>query len=147
MRATTIALVILLHLVSMTDAADEVKGDLKLLQGVWEVTEHKPPSIPPTVYTKIAIKSNIMTMHTSLKGNTASIDCTVLLNTDSNPKQIDFSATTGFNKDKAFKGIYELKEDKLKICYRGPQSTRPKSFDDINDGNDSTIFLTLKRNK
>jgi hypothetical protein len=40
--------------------------------------------------------------------------------------------------------LYEFKDGKLRVCYRGPGSTRPKDFDDMADGNMATTFFVLK---
>jgi hypothetical protein len=49
------------------------------------------------------------------------------------------------NKGRTYEGLYEVKDGKLRICYRGPDSTRPKDFEDTSAGNTRTTFISLVR--
>jgi hypothetical protein len=52
--------------------------------------------------------------------------------------------TEGANKGKTYLGLYDFKEGRLWFCYRGPESTRPKNFND-KPNNFSTFEPTPKK--
>ena len=62
------------------------------------------------------------------------------------PKEIDFTPTEGGNKGKTYRGLYEVKAGRLRFCYRGPGSSRPRDFSDQHDPktNGGTVFIVLK---
>ena len=68
------------------------------------------------------------------------------LDPEASPKEIDFTPTDkdNPNKGKAYLGLYEVTAGRLRICYRGPGSTRPKDFNDKSAGNEVTTFVVLK---
>ena len=47
-------------------------------------------------------------------------------------------------KGKTYLGLYEFKDRELRICYRGPGSSRPKDFADKAADGSSTVFIVLK---
>jgi uncharacterized protein (TIGR03067 family) len=63
------------------------------------------------------------------------------------PKQIDFAPTEGASKGQTYLGLYEVADGRLRLCYRGPGSTRPKDFEDKSAGNAVTVFISLVRPK
>lgn len=132
-------------------------GDLKLLQGDWEVmmvTEdgnHESPA------------DKDMSMQLRIRGNTlerfgetpdgkkyAKAWGDIVLNSSTNPKSIDIISTD--NLDDRLLGIYEIKDDVLKFCFaeqsnidvdRGRQVERPKTFR-APEGS-GTILLELRK--
>ena len=61
----------------------------------------------------------------------ATVDCTYKLHPTSKPRKIDLvmKSPQHPNQEQRLKGIYELKGDKLRVCY-GPDGTdRPKKFE------------------
>jgi uncharacterized protein (TIGR03067 family) len=53
---------------------------------------------------------------------------TVTYNEKADPKEMDIKGTEGPNKGKTFLAIYELKDDKLTICYDLSGKSRPTEF-------------------
>lgn len=53
---------------------------------------------------------------------------TVVYDNSATPKRMDIKGTEGPNKGKTFLAIYELKGDKLTICYDLSGSSRPSEF-------------------
>lgn len=53
---------------------------------------------------------------------------TFKLDPSTTPRQIDTTPTTGRNAGKTDKGIYELKDGVLKLCYAPPGEPRPEEF-------------------
>jgi uncharacterized protein (TIGR03067 family) len=117
-------------------------GDEKAFQGTWEVVEHLPgaKAQPPVVYYKVVVAGTKLTLHSKLGDKTHATECEFKLDPTTAPKQLDLiSPRWG-----TYPGLYEFKDGKLRLCYRGPGSTRPKDFDDAAAGNQVTTFLVLK---
>jgi uncharacterized protein (TIGR03067 family) len=64
---------------------------------------------------------------------------------DPKKKTIDLTPTEGKNKDKTILGIYELKKDRLTICYAHPDKDRPKDF--TAGKGSGNVLVVLKRAK
>ena len=97
------------------------------------------------MYVKAVFKGDKLTLYSELAGKNNEIECTFKLDATVTPKRIDFAPVTGANKGQTYSGLYEFKGGELRICYRGPRSTRPKDFNDEGDGKFATTFLVLKR--
>ena len=52
----------------------------------------------------------------------------VKLDTSKKPPQIDILPQDGSDKGRTIKGIYELKDDVLKVCFGEPDGDRPTTF-------------------
>jgi uncharacterized protein (TIGR03067 family) len=148
MRSNVLALT-MLGLIGFTAAAeDKTKEDLKLLQGIWDwdPAAKQSEAEPVVLVERVVIKGDTLTIHYSLDGKKFGTPTEFKIDATASPKQINFAATDKDNAGRGltYFGLYELKAGQLKICYRGPGSSRPKSFDDKGDGNNATSFLTLK---
>ena len=119
--------------------ADEPKGDKTAIQGTWELTARGKPAIPDVVCERVVFKGDKLTFHYKLDGKRSTTECTFKLDPTADPKQIDFTRADEDKKGKPYLGIYELKDGKLRLNYRGPGSTRPKDFKDESAGNDVTV--------
>jgi uncharacterized protein (TIGR03067 family) len=64
---------------------------------------------------------------------------------DPDKKTIDIISAEGDDKDKTFKGIYQLKKRELKICFAPPDKDRPKEF--TSEEHSYHTLLVLKRAK
>ena len=67
---------------------------------------------------------------------------TVTYNNSADPKEMDIKGTEGPNKGKTFLAIYELKDDKLTICYDLSGEARPTEF---KTKPDTKLFLVTYR--
>ena len=141
--------VLALMLASATLAAPvpkvKLQGDVLLLQGSWDWDPAvKQPLINPQIDTeRVVIKDNALVIHYRHKVDTWTSETEFTLDPSADPKTIDFTPTTGANQGKTYLGRYEIKDGKLRICYRGPGSTRPTGFDDKGNGNAGTTTLHL----
>lgn len=125
---------------------DAAKKDLKAMQGTWKVTaaEHDGDSLDRIVGGIMVVKDNnfhIKTVSgTELKGD-------LVLNPAKTPKHLDYIHQDGPLKDKKWEGIYELKDDTLKICYAEADSEkeRPTEFKTLKKS--ALLYLELKREK
>jgi uncharacterized protein (TIGR03067 family) len=67
------------------------------------------------------------------------------LDPSTSPKVVDITVTGGVQKDAVYEGIYELKDDELKICARVAGKERPTEF--AAPAGSSLFVITLKREK
>jgi len=70
---------------------------------------------------------------------------TVTYNKTANPKEMDIKGVEGPNKGKTFLAIYELKDDKLTICYDLSGESRPTEFK--TQPNTKLFLVTYERKK
>ena len=128
-------------------ADDEAaKKELKALQGTWKVVaaEQDGDPLDRIVGGTLTIKDNNFTIKTAggteLKGD-------LILNPAKTPKHIDFAHQDGLLKDKTWQGIYELKNDALKLCYAEADSDkeRPAEFKTLKKSR--LLLIEMKREK
>jgi uncharacterized protein (TIGR03067 family) len=92
----------------------------------------------------------------TFKGNTVTVQgddevlkdyptLTFKLEPSTTPKQVDMTVKTGLQKDAVLEGIYELKDDELRICVRVFGKDRPTEF--TSPSGESIALLVLKREK
>jgi uncharacterized protein (TIGR03067 family) len=128
-------------------AEDKPKDDAVLVQGSWDwdPAAKQSDAKPVVLLERIVIKGETLTFHYSLGGKKFTSPTEFKLDSKASPKEIDFTPTEdgNANKGKTYRGLYEFKAGRLKICYRGPGSTRPKNFNDKSAGNNVTVFITL----
>jgi uncharacterized protein (TIGR03067 family) len=125
---------------------DKPRADLSLLQGKWnwDPAAKQSDALPQILLERVVIKGNSLTFHKIFDGKRFTTSAEITLYPGTTPKRIDFTPKQGGNKGKTYFGLYEISDGKLRVCYRGPGSTRPKNFDDKKDGNDLTVFIALK---
>jgi uncharacterized protein (TIGR03067 family) len=77
----------------------------------------------------------------------ATVECDYKLTTTTKPRAIDFTFASPADpqKTQVFKGIYELKGDKLKVCYGTDGVERPKTF--ASKEGSKLILITFRRLK
>ena len=145
-RILTVVAVCTLGLASI--AQDKPKDDAHLVQGSWDwdPTLKQSDAQPVVLLERVVVKGDTLTFHYSLDGKKFTTPTEFKLDPKGSPKEIDFTPTDqdNANKGKAYLGLYEVKAGQLRICYRGPGSTRPKDFNDKAAGNDVTTFILLK---
>lgn len=61
---------------------------------------------------------------------------------DDHPKSLDLRASTGVNKGKLYRAIYEVSRDTFRVCFGPPDQPRPKRFESTGDRKD--ILATIK---
>ena len=134
------------HLSVAQDKPNQPRDDTKLLQGVWswDPDAKQSEAKPLVLLERVVIKDAKLTFYYKLDGKPITSETTFKLDQKAFPRAIDFTPTEGANKGKTYLGLYELKDGRLKICYRGPGSTRPKNFLDRSQGTNVTTFIVLK---
>ncbi len=148
MLARILSIVMLGLLSFVSFAQDKPTDDAKLMQGRWDwdPAAKQSDAKPVILIDRIVIKGDTLTFHYDFNGQKFTTPTEFKLNAKGTPKEIDFTPTekNNPNKGKMYLGLYEIESGKLKICYRGPGSSRPKNFEDKMDGNNLTTFIVLK---
>jgi uncharacterized protein (TIGR03067 family) len=148
MISRVLAVVAICSLGFMSVAQDKPKDDSLLVQGIWDwdPAAKQSDAKPVVLLERVVIKGDTLTFHYSRNGKKFTTPTEFKLDPKRSPKEIDFTPTEegNANKGKTYLGLYEVKAGQLRICYRGPGSTRPKNFNDMSAGNDVTTFLTFK---
>jgi uncharacterized protein (TIGR03067 family) len=122
------------------------RTDAQLVQRSWDSVA-KPADVgQPVVLERVIFRGDTLQFHYRAQGAALISATTFKLNTAATPKEIEFTPYQGANADRAYHGLYEFAEGQLRICYRGPGSTRPKDFSDQRDqkSNETTTYLLLK---
>ncbi len=127
-------------------AQDKLKDDAQRIQGSWDwdPAEEQSDAQPQVILERVVVKGAKLTFHYRLDDQRSTSTTEFTLDPKTAPKQIDFTPTEGANKSKTYLGLYEIDDGRLKMCYRGPGSTRPKDFDDKIAVNVATVFIHLK---
>jgi uncharacterized protein (TIGR03067 family) len=128
---------------------DAVKKERAKMQGIWQVvsSEEDAQATPDFIVQnlKIVIKDDQI----SLKGVEDLLKkfgkITMVVDPATTPKIIDFKIDAGSEKGMTYEGIYELKDDTLKICASTRSGNRPDEFK-TSAGSNRVLFV-LKRDK
>jgi uncharacterized protein (TIGR03067 family) len=128
-----------------SSAQGQAEKDRQALPGDWRTISQLPESMPNIRLDRLVIRGETMTFHYRLENRRSSVTANFTLNPNSDPRHITFEPAGGGNVNKAYRGLYALKGGRLHLCYRGPGASRPKSFADKGVGNESTVFLALKK--
>lgn len=124
--------------------ADAEKKEFARFAGTWSLSECKYDG---TDHSKLKFKVVFKGNEGTLEGN-ASVSneyskIRFKLDPSAKPKTMDITIAAGSQTDATMQGIYELKDDELRICAKVFGTGRPKEFE-APDGS-STVLLVLKR--
>jgi uncharacterized protein (TIGR03067 family) len=129
---------------------DAVKTELARLDGAWQVVGHETEgkATNEEYWRKIqfVFKGNQLTFKGDdiLSKKVAKI--TLVIDPSTTPRVIDLRIVEGEFKGTTLEGVYELKGDDLKICFRNDaMKNRPNDFSTKQDAN--LALFTLKREK
>jgi uncharacterized protein (TIGR03067 family) len=142
----------LLALVPMSFAIrdDSVKTEFAKLEGVWQVVSHQTEG-------KAANEEHWTKVHFTFKGNELTFKgddilskkaakITLVIDPSTTPKVIDMSIVAGEFKGTVLEGIYEIKDDSLKICFRNEEKkNRPNDFTTKDDS--GLVLFVLHRER
>jgi uncharacterized protein (TIGR03067 family) len=132
-------------------ADDDVKKELKALQGKWKAValEAGGNSLPKA---SIPEFTYIVGADGKATGKMAQAEYTaaMIINPKADPKTIDNVHETGTQKGRKQYGIYKLDGDKWTVCMTppgAPEGSRPKDFNTKGSGNVVFIFARIKEEK
>jgi uncharacterized protein (TIGR03067 family) len=129
---------------------DAVKKEREKFQGVWQVVSSEEDGNPTPDFIVQALKIEIKGDQITLKGVEDLIKkfgkVTLVIDPSTTPKILDFKVDAGSEKNNVFEGIYEMKDDVLKICASTRNGgNRPDEFKTKAGAN--RVLFVLKREK
>jgi uncharacterized protein (TIGR03067 family) len=147
MRAKALVLGVVL-LVAADKADKPAAKDQDKIQGVWETTavEFNGRNLTDDgVKLKLVFKGNTMSVDGDENIQKDYAKFTFKLDPSTSPKAIDMTVTEGNQKDTAIEGIYELKGDDLKMCFKVAGKDRPAKFE--SPEGEQIAYVVMKRHK
>jgi len=127
---------------------DTFKTALAKLDGSWQVVGHetngKPASEEHWRKVQFVFKGNQLTFKGDdiLERKVAKI--TLVIDPATTPRVIDLKIVAGEFKGTTLEGVYEIKNDRLKICFRNDETkNRPTNFSTKDDSN--LVLVVLER--
>jgi uncharacterized protein (TIGR03067 family) len=144
MLATSLIVVSCATIARSHDDEKEKKARAEM-NGTWVPTaaELDGEKLPKNVYEtiKLVIKDEKYTVTVGKQVD----EGTVKLDLESDPTGMEIKGTKGPNDGKTIPAIYELKDDKLKVCYNLEGDKRPKEFKTT--AGSKYYLITYKREK
>lgn len=135
-------------LATADDAKEEaIKKDRKQIEGTWRIValEVNGMKIAEQEARKLTVVNgsdgtwSLRSEGQELMKGTSTFDPTV------KPKVIDFTITEGSGKGNEHRGIYELGQDRRKLCFASPGYERPTDFS--SPSGSQQIYITFEREK
>jgi uncharacterized protein (TIGR03067 family) len=133
------------------DTGDDVRMELKALQGKWKTVAGEAAGMP---FPKDGIP--VFTIDIAADGKSTGhmpqedFRFTITVNPKKNPKTIENMHESGGQKGKKQYGIYKLESDKFTVCMTPPDSAegdRPKDFTTKDTTNVVFVFERIKEDK
>jgi len=126
---------------------DAAKAELAKLQGSWTTAslQYNGKDITAKYKLKFVFKEDQATIEGSDAVKKEYAKITFKLDPSTNPACVDMIIAGGTQKDAVIEGIYELKDDRLKICAKVFGKDRPGEFASAEGS--STVLLVLMREK
>ena len=131
--------------VVLAGADAKVDDDTKMLVGNWQPIQGEigGQKLPEDVLKNLSLsmadgKYTVITPDITDKG-------TYAIDAAKKPKTMDVESLEGPNKGKKYQAIYELDQDKLKVCYDLSTDERPKEFD--TDDHPQWLLIVYQRKK
>jgi uncharacterized protein (TIGR03067 family) len=123
--------------------ADAEKKEFAKIAGAWSLSELKYDGEEHKLKFKIVFKGNEGKVEGNASVSNEYEKIKFKLDPSATPKTMDITIAAGSQTDATMQGIYELKDDELRICAKVFGTGRPKEFA-APDGS-STVLLVLKR--
>ena len=121
----------------------DAKKELEKFAGIWEVKDITYNGKEHNLKFTFTFKGNEGVVAGNDKVTNEYARIKIKLDPSAKPKAMDISIAAGSQTDATMEGIYELKDDELKICAKVFGKDRPSEFA-APDGS-SIVLLTLKR--
>lgn len=131
------------------DAKDDaVKKELKQLQGEWHILSFENAGTKASEEQLRAVKAVIDKdgKMTVIRDGEKFVEAKMTFDPSKDPKTFDAEYTEGDLKGQKVKGIYELKDDKLRTCRSMPGKDRPTKFEaGADSGNIMIVYQRIKK--
>jgi uncharacterized protein (TIGR03067 family) len=138
-----------LFLGAATAGDDAAKKELAKVQGTWQIVsaEQDGQPLPDSIVQnlKFVFKGDSLVLEGVDDVRQKAGKIMLKLDTSTTPKCMDWKVEAGSEKDKAFDGIYDWKDDQLRICLSTAPGVRPGEFE-TKEGSKRVLFV-LKRQK
>src|SRR5262245_8074295 len=132
-----------------TPATDAVRKDIARFQGTWKTTSLRWNGKDLDTDGKFAMQFVFndaeATIESSKEVKKEYAKITFMLDPSTSPPCVDLKIAAGVQKDAVIEGIYELKDDELKICAKVFGNDRPAAFESAEGS--SIVLIVLKREK
>jgi uncharacterized protein (TIGR03067 family) len=120
-------------LIASHTGEDAAKKDLEKFQGNWSLIsaerDGKKTPEEDTRKIKLAIQGDMFVLR---KDGVIISEGTMTLDASKKPRTIDETITAGPNKGKVFLAIYEIDDEKHKVCFAAAGKDRPTAFSSRN---------------
>jgi len=121
----------------------EAKGDAKKFAGVWTVDGLTYDGEAHKLKFKITFKGDIGVVEGNDEVQREYARIRFKLDPDAKVKKLDVTVVGGSQTDSKMQGIYEFRDDELRLCVRVFGSERPKDF--AAPEGSSTVLIVLKK--
>jgi uncharacterized protein (TIGR03067 family) len=118
--------------------------DAEQMTGTWAVVKAVRNGTPAEQIDQVKVVINKGELHFVTAGKN-SPTARLTLNPSANPPAIDLVPSDGGYKGKPMAGIYELRGDRLRLCFAVPGKKRPAAF--ASRAKSGHLLLVLKRAK
>jgi uncharacterized protein (TIGR03067 family) len=131
---------------ALADDKADAKKDLKALEGNWDVESlvFNGEELKDKYKLSFVFKEDSFTIEGDDNIKKEYGKFKIKLDPSTNPKCMDFTVSLGNQKDLTLEGLYEVKGDDLRLCFRVGKD-RPTEFKSAENSN--TALVTLKRQK
>ena len=152
LRYFGVGLVAAAFVVASASGGDNVKKEQDKLQGEWKITKFTENGGEDAEalkrISKVIFKGNklIITI-TSPDGTSESKSATLTLMPDKTPKAVDLSPDEGPEKDMKLPGIYEIKNDTLRLCAADGRKTKDRPTEFASKENSGIVLIEFERLK
>ena len=140
---------LLLFVLCVDSGDDATKNDLDKFQGNWQLIslEREWKADPPEDAKKLTLTIQGDKFVLRKEGAVVS-EGTMKVDPSKKPKELEETITTGPNKGKTFRAIYEIDEDQHKVCFAAVGKDRPTAFaTQPSDGRVLQVWKRVKRSQ
>jgi len=150
-RITCVLIVLTTPLLLTADTDDDVRKELKALQGKWKMVAGEVAG-KPFPKDEVPVFTFVIGAEGKSTGKTpqGEMKSTITVNPKKNPKTIENLHESGEEKGKKQYGIYKLEGDKFTVCMTragSAEADRPKDFTTKDTTNVVFVFERVKEDK
>lgn len=130
---------------------DAAKTDLAKMEGAWHLVRGEDEGQPPPEYVvkhlDVAIKGDRLTFKNIAPLVDKAGTLAITLDPATTPRCIDLKVETGSMKGTVVEGVYECKDDELKLCLYFADGARNRPLEFKTTAGSNRVLLVLERNQ